>query len=99
MPSDENLKLDYFDEQGNAIDISDHYHDHATMEMWLGSNPTNVGDLEDGDLYNAIWQSLNTTCPDNDKHFCAAGTSMDFTVSYLKDDGKIGLSEFKARLT
>ncbi|KAF2128494.1 hypothetical protein P153DRAFT_386613 [Dothidotthia symphoricarpi CBS 119687] len=88
-PADEHVKLNYFDEQGNAIDPSDRRHDHATLEMWLGGNPTNIGDLLNGDLYNAIWQSLNTTCPDNDHHSCMPGSSMGFATSYLRDDGRI----------
>ncbi|KAF2128429.1 hypothetical protein P153DRAFT_357781 [Dothidotthia symphoricarpi CBS 119687] len=69
-------------------EVSETYHGEHTVEMWLGINRANVGDLTGSALYGMIWKALDVICDRGRAHDCDS-TSRAINVNYLNDKNKI----------
>lgn len=57
----------------------DWHESKGAMQVWMGSQGVNIGDMTGSDLYGTIWQALERMCPSSTKeNLCGLGREASF---------------------
>ncbi|CBY01678.1 hypothetical protein LEMA_P004650.1 [Plenodomus lingam JN3] len=80
----------------NSYDPSATYQGTAIVEVWIGEEPVNVGDVWGSALYHTVESALRSICNDNDNGQCSASKGVQyasFGTAYLAGRNQVKSSE------
>ncbi|KAI8933221.1 hypothetical protein NX059_009856 [Plenodomus lindquistii] len=83
----------------NTYDPSIAYQGTAVVEVWIGQEPVNVGDIRGSDLYHEIQSALESACTDSENGLCGASNERNASFRTLYSAGRNQVQNSLTHLT